>query len=50
MIDECVDHGCKGYGLGYATAWIRLPALGKKYNVGTSQLCRIIKGEARVTC
>ena len=25
MIDECVDHGCKGYGLGYATAWIRLP-------------------------
>ena len=30
MIDECVDHGCKGYGLGYATAWIKLPCGTKK--------------------
>lgn len=22
---DCIDHGCKGYGLGYATAWIKLP-------------------------
>lgn len=28
---ECIDHGCKGYGLGYATAWITLPC-GKKYS------------------
>lgn len=28
---ECIDHGCKGYGLGYATAWIKLPC-GKKYS------------------
>lgn len=28
---ECIDHGCKGMGLGYATAWIRLPC-GKKYS------------------
>ena len=19
---DCIDHGCKGYGLGYATAWV----------------------------
>lgn len=25
----CIDHGCKGYGLGYATAWVRRD--GKKY-------------------
>ena len=30
MIYECVDHGCKGYGLGYATAWIKLPCGTKK--------------------
>ena len=22
MSTDCVDHGCKGYGLGYATAWV----------------------------
>lgn len=22
---DCIDHGCKGYGMGYATAWIKLP-------------------------
>lgn len=22
MITDCIDHGCKGYGLGYATAWV----------------------------
>jgi hypothetical protein len=31
MLDACIDHGCKGYGLGYATAWIKLPC-GKKYS------------------
>ena len=39
MIDECVDHGCKGYGLGYATAWIKLPcdvaAIRKSYISGS---------------
>ena len=25
----CIDHGCKGYGLGYATAWIKVD--GKRY-------------------
>jgi len=24
MTDSCIDHGCKGYGLGYATAWITI--------------------------
>lgn len=28
---ECIDHGCKGYGMGYATAWIKLPC-GTKYS------------------
>ena len=23
MRNRCIDHGCKGYGLGYATAWLR---------------------------
>ena len=23
-MSKCIDHGCKGYGLGYATAWIKL--------------------------
>lgn len=31
MISECIDHGCKGYGSGYATAWIKLPD-GRKYS------------------
>lgn len=22
MREDCIDHGCKGYGLGYATAWV----------------------------
>lgn len=22
MRTDCIDHGCKGYGLGYATAWV----------------------------
>lgn len=22
MDKDCIDHGCKGYGLGYATAWV----------------------------
>jgi hypothetical protein len=22
-MDDCIDHGCKGFGLGYATAWIK---------------------------
>lgn len=26
MPSECIDHGCKGYGMGYATAWIKLPS------------------------
>lgn len=26
----CIDHGCKGYGMGYATAWIKLPDGTKK--------------------
>ena len=30
MVNECIDHGCKGYGLGYATAWIKLPCGTKK--------------------
>ena len=30
-MSECIDHECKGMGLGYATAWIRLPC-GKKYS------------------
>lgn len=21
-MSDCIDHGCKGYGLGYATAWV----------------------------
>lgn len=21
-MNDCIDHGCKGYGLGYATAWV----------------------------
>lgn len=29
-MSECIDHGCKGYGLGYATAWIKLPCGTKK--------------------
>lgn len=28
---SCIDHGCKGMGLGYATAWIKLPC-GTKYS------------------
>lgn len=28
---DCIDHGCKGYGMGYATAWIKLPC-GTKYS------------------
>ena len=24
-MSECIDHGCKGFGMGYATAWIKLP-------------------------
>ena len=23
-VKPCVDHGCKGYGLGYATAWVKV--------------------------
>ena len=30
-MSDCIDHGCKGMGLGYATAWIKLPC-GKKYS------------------
>lgn len=30
-MSDCVDHGCKGMGLGYATAWITLPC-GKKFS------------------
>ena len=30
MMTECIDHGCKGYGLGYATAWLKLPCGTKK--------------------
>lgn len=30
MNKDCIDHGCKGYGLGYATAWIKLPCGTKK--------------------
>lgn len=30
MTSDCIDHGCKGYGLGYATAWIKLPCGTKK--------------------
>lgn len=26
---ECKDHGCKGYGLGYATAWVTVD--GRRY-------------------
>ena len=26
MSTDCIDHGCKGYGMGYATAWIKLPS------------------------
>lgn len=22
MDSACIDHGCKGFGLGYATAWL----------------------------
>lgn len=29
-MSECIDHGCKGYGMGYATAWIKLPCGTKK--------------------
>ena len=29
-MNECIDHGCKGYGIGYATAWIKLPCGTKK--------------------
>ncbi len=29
-MSPCIDHGCKGYGLGYATAWIKLPCGTKK--------------------
>lgn len=29
-MSTCIDHGCKGYGLGYATAWIKLPCGTKK--------------------
>jgi len=29
-LTTCIDHGCKGYGLGYATAWIKLPCGTKK--------------------
>lgn len=30
MLSPCIDHGCKGYGMGYATAWIKLPDGTKK--------------------
>lgn len=30
MLNACIDHGCKGYGSGYATAWIKLPCGTKK--------------------
>ena len=30
MLNDCIDHGCKGYGMGYATAWIKLPCGTKK--------------------
>ena len=51
MIDECVDHGCKGYGLGYATAWIKLPCGTKKpttkhrkvYYEATGELPQVVR-------
>lgn len=29
MVSECIDHGCKGMGLGYATAWIKVDGVKK---------------------
>jgi hypothetical protein len=29
MPSDCIDHGCKGYGLGYATAWLTVD--GKRF-------------------